>query len=111
MRKYGSLTYIPAIGDEVSVVKDGTTIFGGVVIRIFENIKAAKILEYTVHLQRLLAIPKAQLVTERYETAPRSAHIITDLVTNYTTDGFTTTNVAGSTRHRVHFLQPSHRCR
>lgn len=33
VKKYGSLTYTPAVGEGVSVVRDGTTIFGGVIIR------------------------------------------------------------------------------
>src|ERR1700749_3547089 len=46
--KYGSLTYVPSIGDEVVVTRGGSTIFGGVVVRITENVEAAHVLIYTV---------------------------------------------------------------
>lgn len=95
VRKYGALTYVPALGDEVVVTKDGTTIFGGVVVRIQENVKAAKILEYSVQCSDYSQFLKRELVTERYENTTVGA-IISDIVTNYTTDGFTTAGVVGT---------------
>lgn len=95
VRKYGSLTYVPALGDEVVVMRDGETIFGGVIVRIYENVKAAKILEYTIQCNDYSQFLKRELVTERYE-GDTVQEIIDDLITNYTTDGFTTTNVDGS---------------
>lgn len=95
VRKYGALTYVPALGDEVVVAKDGTTIFGGVVVRIQENVKAAKILEYSVQCSDYSQFLKRELVTERYENTTVGA-IISDIITNYTTDGFTTAGVVGT---------------
>lgn len=95
VRKYGSLTYVPTLGDEVVVAKDGTTIFGGVVVRIHENLNGAHILEYTIECNDYSQFLKRKLVTERYTSTTVGA-IISDLVANYTSDGFTTTNVAGS---------------
>lgn len=94
VRKYGSLTYVPSLGDEVIMTKDGTRIFGGVVVRIVENLKSAKILEYKVQCNDYSQFLKRELVTERYENQT-VGYIIADLVANYTTDSFTTTNVTG----------------
>jgi hypothetical protein len=96
IKKYGAtLTYAPSLGDEVVVARDGDTIFGGVIIRITENIEASKILTYSVECSDYSQYLKRQLVTERYENMTVAA-IITSLRTNYTTDGFTSVN-AGST--------------
>lgn len=95
VRKYGALTYVPELGDTVSVTKDGTTIFGGVIVRITEGLRSAKILEYGIVCNDYSQFLKRELVTERYENQTVSA-IIADLVANYTTDGFTTTGVVGS---------------
>lgn len=96
IRKYGaSLTYAPSLGDEVVVTRDGDTIFGGVIIRISETIMASKILGYHVECADFSQYLKRKLVTERYENMTVAA-IITDIISNYTTDGFTSVN-AGST--------------
>lgn len=94
VRKYGAATYVPSLGDEVTVTKDGAAVFGGVVVRIGESLRSAKILEYRVECSDYSQYLKRELVTERYEGATVSA-IIADLVANYTTDGFTTDNVVG----------------
>lgn len=94
VRKYGALTFVPALGDEVDVDKDGITIFGGVVVRIEEALKSKAILEYTVQCNDYSQFLKRELVTERYENTTVAA-IISDIIANYTTDGFTTGNVAG----------------
>lgn len=94
-RKYGSLTFVPQLGDEVVVTRDGTTIFGGIIVRITENVRATKILEYTVECNDYSQYLKRQLVTERYE-GQTVQQIIDALVTDYTTEGFTTTNVTGA---------------
>lgn len=95
IRKYGSLAYVPALGDEVAVTKDGTKLFGGVVVRITENVSAVSVLEYTVECADYSQYLKRELVTARYESQTVSA-IIADLITNYTSDGFTTNNVVGA---------------
>jgi len=95
VRKYGTLTYVPELGDEVAVVKDGTTIFGGVVVRIEETLRSAKVLEYAVTCNDYSQFLKRQLVTERYESTDVGT-IIDALVADYTDDGFTTTNVQGA---------------
>lgn len=95
VRKYGSLTYVPELGDEVTVEKDSTTIFGGVIVRVTETVKAAHILEYMVECADYSHYLKRQIVTERYENTT-IATIIEDLIDNYTDDGFTYDNVVGT---------------
>lgn len=95
IRKYGDLTYVPSLGDEVVVTKGANTLFGGVVVRLIENVKDAHRLEYTVLCNDYSQFLKRQLVTERYENET-VADIIADLIANYTTDGFTDTNVVGA---------------
>ncbi len=94
LRKYGSLTYVPSLGEEIIVTKDGSKVFGGVIVRIGEELRSAKLLEYTVECSDYSQFLKRQLVTERYESTTVGA-IISDLVATYTTDGFTTAGVAG----------------
>lgn len=95
VRKYGSLTYVPNLGDEVVVTKDGDTIFGGVVVRISEALRSPTILEYSIACNDYSQFLKRELVTERYENQT-VADIIDDLIATYTTDGFTTTSVVGT---------------
>lgn len=95
VRKYGDVTYVPSLGEEVELTKDGTTLFGGVIVRIEEVLRSAQVLEYTVTCNDFAQYLKRQLVTERYE-ATTVAAIIDDLVANYTSDSFTTTNVVGT---------------
>jgi hypothetical protein len=93
--KYGALTYVPELGEEVVVDSGGTTIFGGVILRITESLKGAQILEYEIECADYSQYLKRQLVTERYE-GETVADIIADLVANYTDDGITSTNATST---------------
>lgn len=95
VRKYGSLTYVPSLGEEVILAKDGITLFGGVIVRIDESLRSARVLEYAVTCNDYSQYLKRRVVTERYENQTVE-EIIQDLVTNYTSDGFTTANVVGT---------------
>lgn len=102
IKKYGALTYVPTIGHEVVVADGSTTIFGGVIIRITEMVRAANILEYKVVCNDYSQYLKRELVTERYE-GMTVFDIVDDIITNYTS-GFTTTNVAtGPTIESISF--------
>ena len=94
--KYGSKTYVPALGDEIVVDRDGTTIFGGVIMRMEETLKSAVALKYRVTCVDYSQYLKRKLVTERY-TNTTVADIISDLVTNYTVagDSITDNSVVG----------------
>lgn len=93
--KYGSLTYVPAIGDTVVVTRDSLTIFGGVIVRTVESLQSAKVLEYDVECVDYSQYLKRKIVTERYSNTTVGT-IISDIITNYTTDSITVTNVVGA---------------
>lgn len=96
IRKYGTKTYAPVLGQEVVIERDGTTIFGGVIVRVHEALdKSPAVLLYTVECADYSQYLKREIVTERYE-GDTVQDIIDDLVANYTTDGFTAINVDGS---------------
>lgn len=95
VKKYGALTYVPTLGDEVVVTRNGAIIFGGVVVRISESVRASKILTYKAQCADYSQFLKRELVTERYENTTVGA-IVADIIANYTSDSFTTGNVVGS---------------
>jgi hypothetical protein len=97
IRKYGSLTYVPTLGQEVVLTSDAVTIFGGVIVRISEKLSSAHVLEYAIECADYSQYLKRQLVTERYE-GQTVAYIVNDLVDNYTTlaDGITNTNATST---------------
>lgn len=93
VRKYGSNTYVPTIGEEVTVTKSGVTLFGGVIVRITETTKAGKIIEYKILCNDFSQYLRKNLVTERYTDTTLFA-ILADLMDIYTT-GFTYDAIAG----------------
>ncbi|MER0170347.1 MAG: hypothetical protein DU489_07035 [Nitrosomonas sp.] len=93
VKKYGSLTFTPTVGEEVSVVRNSTTIFGGVITRITETIEASTIITYHVECVDYSQYLKRHLVTERYENMT-IADIVADLVANYTTAGDSITSTS-----------------
>ena len=93
VRKYGSVTFVPTIGDEVVITKGGSTLFGGVIMRINETTKASKIIEYKITCNDYSQYLRKSIVTERYTNTTLFA-IIQDLMDNYTT-GFTYDNISG----------------
>jgi hypothetical protein len=95
VRKYGTLTYSPSLGEEVVVTRNGVTIYGGVVVRITETVAASKILTYKIECADYSQYLKRELVTERYESTTVGT-IISDLIASYTSEGFTTVNVIGT---------------
>lgn len=94
IKRYGASVYAPSLGQEVVVSRNGTTIFGGVIVRIVENVRASTIIGYKVQCNDYSQYLKRKLVTKTYSATTVSA-IIADLISLYTTDGFTTANVSG----------------
>lgn len=93
VRKYGTHTYVPAIGDEIHVLRRGKILFGGVIMRISEKTKASQTVEYSVTCNDFSQYLKRKLVTERYTNTTLLA-IIEDIVETYAPD-FTFNNVSG----------------
>lgn len=94
--KYGTHSYRPGIGEEVIVTRNGTKIFGGVILRVEERVDASTVLTYRVQCVDYSQYLKRKLATERYTNTTVGA-IISDLVSSYTAagDGITANNVVG----------------
>jgi len=73
---------------------DGTTQYGGVITEITQT-RQGTVIIYKCRCKDYSQWLNKQLVTERY-TNEYAHDIIDDLITTYTTDGFTTTNVEGA---------------
>lgn len=101
IKKYGANIYVPEIGQEVVIARSGTTIFGGVIIKIQEKIKAGTVLTYKITCNDYSQYLKRQLVTERY-TNQTSYYILNDIITDYTS-GFTINNVSVSQNLSISF--------
>ncbi len=95
VQRTGAETYEPEVGQSVVVTRNGSTIFGGVILRIDETIEASTIIRYQVECVDYSQYLKRQLVTERYTNTTVGA-IIADLVTKYTSagDGITANHVS-----------------
>lgn len=91
IRKYGTMTYTPTVGDEIVVADGASNVFGGAIVRITERVVASKILEYDLECADYSFYLKRKLVTERYEGMTAEA-VIDDIIATYASD-FTTTNV------------------
>lgn len=93
VRKYGTHTYVPTIGDEIHVLRRGKILFGGVIMRISEKTKASQVVEYSVTCNDFSQYLKRKLVTERYTNTTLFA-IIEDIIDTYAPD-FTYNNISG----------------
>jgi len=89
-KKYGSKTWRPNVGDEISVEDGATKVFAGVIVQVEEVIEGM-LLSYTVQCKDWTHYLDRNLVVERYENMTVNA-IIADINTNYLT-GFTLANV------------------
>lgn len=97
VRKKGSETFVPAVGQSVLVDRNSVTVFGGVILRVSERLRSPFIIDYRVECADYSQYLKRRLVTERY-TNTTVAAIIDDLVANYTAvaDGITSVNASSS---------------
>lgn len=94
VRKYGSKTFTPAIGDDVEIYDGATKIFGGKIIEINESteslltekIYSISCVDHTYEMDSLLVA--------RTYTSETIGDIIADLITDFTPvgSGFTTNN-------------------
>lgn len=83
--------YKPTVNDEVVFTIDGTREFGGVIVRIDEELESPKLARYKVTCNDYAFLLNRQLVTENYTNTTIDA-IIADIIANDTT-GFTGNNV------------------
>ena len=92
IKKHDNKTYRPQLNDEVIITNASVTIFGGAIVRIDESANAGNQLVFEVQCSDYSQFLKRELVTNRYENTTLIA-IVNALVTDFTDDGFTTTNV------------------
>lgn len=96
VREYGTQTWKPEVGQEVTVTVDGTRIFGGVIVDVEQSVEGQNVVRHDVSCKDWVQHFDRELVTERYEDTNMQA-IIQDLVTRYAAAyGFTYTNVGGA---------------
>lgn len=104
-RKYGSRTYVPAVGDEVSVDDGANTIFAGKIVDITSRVDGKNILIFELQCNdwTYVADQKLYVGTHKNETAKE---IVDDIVASLSGLGITGTNVAASADDfDIEFLQ------
>lgn len=93
VRKYGSRTLIPAVNDTILISDGSEDIFGGRIVKVDESAVNGK--EGLVYLCQCVDHSyefDSQLVSKTYQSQTVE-QIIADIVSSFTTGGFTTTNV------------------
>ncbi len=94
IKNYGSKTYRPTHGDDVTLFEGATKIFGGVVVETSEE-NIGYVRYYSVLCKDYQQLMDRKLVNKTY-TSMTIDDIIADIVSNYMEVGFTTTNVVAT---------------
>ena len=92
IKKKTSTPYRPNLNDEV-VITNGDIIFGGVIVRVDEVAMKGDLIVYNVQCTDYSHFLTRRLVVQRYEDTTAQA-IIANLISVYTSDGFTTNGVS-----------------
>lgn len=91
IRRANSTGYKPTLEDEIQVIEDGTTIFGGLIIEMTEEIDA--LVEYTYCVAKDYSFDMDRNLVVRVYQNESVENIIIDMVNNILPAGYTTTNV------------------
>jgi len=91
VKNYRASDWTPALGDEIEVLDGATTIFGGVITKLYRRMNGIRLEYYNVECKDWVQYFDKKLVVESY-TNDTINNIISDLVSNYSV-GFTTNNV------------------
>lgn len=103
IKKFGSRTYNPTVGDDIEILNGTTKVFAGEILSFNERVEASKGVVYDIECIDWRFLFDSQLVSESYEDLTIT-EIIEHIVTNYTTGGFTTNNVtSGFTIEKIVF--------
>jgi len=94
-RKFGSITFVPQVNDEIGLYENEVKIFGGHIVKVTKEVEGKKVLVYKVEAKDYTYLMDKKLVKETYEDT-LVEDIITDIVSNYLPSGFTTNNVAST---------------
>lgn len=92
IRNFGSKIFKPVIGREVIIIDSGTRVFGGMIIRVEENLLTQAIIEYRVECSDYTRLLDQHLVAETYENQTIN-QIIADFIANWLPTGPTMTQV------------------
>lgn len=90
-RVAGDGGFVPEVGQEIVVTKDGTKIFGGVVVRVDQSVAAQSTISHAVTCNDYSHYLRRRLVTERYSAMTVNA-IVADILSGYA-GSFTDANV------------------
>lgn len=89
-------SYTPDINQEIEVELDSTKIFGGVITAFTQTVESVDLLVYNVEATDYAQLLDRKLVLERFRN--RTVEYIIDFILDkYDSEGFTMTNVSGST--------------
>lgn len=92
IKKYGSRSYAPAVGEEVEVWDGATKIFGGHIVKVKKQSEGSRIIFYDCNLKDYTHLMDRYLVKKAYTNQSPEA-IIADIITTYLPAGFTDNNV------------------
>jgi len=96
IRKYGSRTYAPSVGDDVYVYDGATKIFGGEIVSWDERVESGGGgIVYDIKCVDWTYLFDSQLVSASYESETIE-DIIDDIVSNFTDGSFTTIGVTST---------------
>lgn len=91
IRKYGTRTYTPAVGEEVEIYEGANKIFGGTILDFGERVEASVGVVYDINCVDWTYSFDSLLVAKSYENITIE-DIIDDIVANFTDGTFTTVN-------------------
>lgn len=104
-RKYGSRTYVPAVGHEVTVVDGATDIFAGKIVDITKRVVGKDILVFEIQCNDWTYLADQKLYVDSH-TNETAKDIVDNIVANLASLGITGTNVAASADDfTIEFLQ------
>jgi hypothetical protein len=92
IKKFGSRTYTPTVGEETIITGDGTRIFAGRIVRVEESYDKLELVEYRISCIDYTRDLDQRLVVESYTNQTINA-IIADIRTKYMHASITIANV------------------
>lgn len=104
-RKYGSRTYVPAVGHEVNVLDGATKIFSGKIVDIVQRVEGKNILVYEIQCNDWTYVADQKLYVDSH-TNETAKEIVDNIVASLSSLGITGTNVeASADSFTIEFLQ------
>jgi len=95
VRKYGSISYTPTVGDDIEIKEGTDVIFAGEVLNWDERVETSKGVVFDINCVDWLYKFDSETVSEAYESQTIQ-QIIDHIIANYTSGGFTSNNVDGT---------------